>query len=128
MLWSGMTISIVIYFVITLFIQRRGDAPGNNVFSLILISVGMVMTLASLLIKQKLLSRSIEQRSEGLVQQAYVVAWALCETSALLGMLDFFVTANRFYYLPFLIALIGDVINFPRRQDVEAASSPKPKF
>jgi hypothetical protein len=121
MLWFGMTMSVVIYFGITLFIKRPANITPNNFLSLILVGAGVFTTLASVLIKQMLLSRSIEQKSEALVQQAYVVAWALCEVSALLGLLDFFVTGNRFYYVPFVVALIGDLVNFPRREDVAAA-------
>ena len=121
-LWLGLMISVVMYFVFTIFVGKPSTAAPNKVLSLAFLAVGMLVTIASLLVKQVILSRSVAQQKVDMVQQAYIVAWALCEVSALLGMLDFFVTANRYYYLPFVIALFGDLINFPRRQDVEAAS------
>jgi hypothetical protein len=119
-LWLALIMSIVIYFGMSVFVMKPATSP-NNTLSLILVVVGMFTTLSSVLVKQKIVSRAIEQQSDVMVQQAYVVAWAMCEVSALLGLVDYFVTGNRFYYVGFMIALIGDLINFPRRQDVEDA-------
>ena len=127
-LWFALMMSVVSYFGFTVFIGKSANANPNNTLSLILLLAGMFTTIASLLVKQKLLSRSVEQQNEVMVQQAYIVAWALCEASALMGLLDFFRTANRFYFAPLVIALIGDLINYPRRQDVEAALYKRPTF
>jgi hypothetical protein len=127
-LWFALMMSIVMYFGLTVFIGKSANANPNNMVSLILVLAGMFTTIVSLPVKQKLLSRSVEQQNEVMVQQAYITAWALCEASALLGLLDFFLTGNRFYFVPLVIALIGDLINYPRRQDVEAASYKRPTF
>lgn len=120
-LWSALVMSVVIYFVFTVFNGKSASTTPNNKLSLIFLGVGMFTTLASVLVKQKVLSRSVSEQNDLLVQQAYVVAWAFCEVSAIMGLVDFFVTGNRFYYVPFVVALIGDLVNFPKRQDVEAA-------
>jgi len=56
-----------------------------------------------------------------LVQQAYLLAWALTEVAAMLGLLDFLATNDRYYYGFFLIAACGQLIHFPKREHVENA-------
>jgi hypothetical protein len=51
-----------------------------------------------------------------MVQQAYIVAWAITEVGGLLGVLDFFTTGDRYYYLLFMIAALGQLLHFPRRE------------
>jgi hypothetical protein len=50
------------------------------------------------------------------------VAWAITEVGALLGLLDFFKSADRYYYVLFLIAACGQLLHFPRREHVINAS------
>jgi hypothetical protein len=118
-LWLALMMSIGSYFLYSMFVFKPGDRQLNNTLSLILVIAGMFATIVSVLVRQKIVSIAIERKNELLVQQGYIVAWALCEASALMGLVDFLVTGNRFYYVPFVIGLLGDLINFPRRQDVE---------
>ena len=120
-LWLALMISIGMYFVLTIFTGSPKDPHPNNVLSLTFVGIAMLATLASIFVKQKLLSRSVGQQNFMMVQQAYIVAWAVCEAGALMGLMDFFLTGNKFYYAPFVIAIIGDLINSPRRSDLEAA-------
>ena len=121
-LWLAMVLSVVIYFIFTVFVGSSASATPNNTLSIILAVVGMMMVLVSIPIKQKVVARAVQEQKVAMVQQGYITALALVEVSALLGMVDFFVTGNRFYFVPFLIAIIGQLIHFPRSQDVVAAS------
>jgi hypothetical protein len=78
--------------------------------------------LVSFLIKSRLLSKALEQQDVGMVQQAYVMAWAIAEVAALLSMLDFFLTNNRYYYALLIIAALGLLLHFPRREAVVNAA------
>jgi hypothetical protein len=118
-LWIALIMSIAGYFVVTLFKQRSEDLQPNTMLSLIFAVIAVSTTLISLPIKSKLLSKAIDP---GQVQQAYVVAWAVTEVGALLGVLDYFLTTNRYYYVPFLIALCGQLLHFPRSEHVMNAS------
>ena len=89
-LWTALLLSIGGYFVLTLFAKPSEDITPNPRLSLILLLVGVSTTLISFLIKNKLLSRAVDQQQVGLVQQAYIVGWAINEVAALLGVLDFF--------------------------------------
>jgi len=51
------------------------------------------MIPVSVPIKKRYLTQSVEQQ-QPLVQQGYVIAWAVTEVAALLGLLDFFITGS----------------------------------
>lgn len=127
-LWIGMLFSVVLYYGLTLFVGQRENSNPNSALSLILVGVGFLTALISIPIKKKVLAQSVEQQQVGLVQQGYIIAWALAEVAALLGLLDFFVTGNRYYYVLFLIAAIGLLLHFPRRQHVLDACFKSPTF
>jgi len=118
MLWFAMLMSIAVYFVFTLFAQRKESLEPNPTISLTLLCVAVLMVLVAFLIKSKLLSKAVEQQNTAMVQQAYVVTWAITEVAALLGLLDFFLTTDHYYYVLLIIAVLGLLLHFPRREHV----------
>src|SRR5262245_36869503 len=121
-LWFALLASVAMYYVFAMISGRPETVRPNSTMSLVLMVGAMSVTLASFVIKKRLLTQAIEQRQPAQVQQAYIVTWALCEIPAILGMLDFFTTANRFYYLFFILAACGLLLHFPRREHVENAA------
>ena len=127
-LWIAMLLSIGIYYVFTLFIGQPKNSNPNSALSLMLVGIGLLTTLISVPIKKKFLARSVEEQRVELVQQGHIIAWAMTEVAALLGILDFFVTGNRYYYVLFLIAAMGQLLHFPRRQQLLDACFKNPAF
>jgi hypothetical protein len=84
--------------------------------------VGTFTVIVSTAIKQRFLAQSGDQQRLELVQTGYIVGFALCEFAALFGLLDRMVTGNRYYYVLFVIALIGMALHWPRRDHLLAAS------
>ena len=119
-LWFALLLSVVIYYVFTL-VAKRHEGP-NPTLSLTLLCVGMVAVLVAFLIKSKSLSRAVELQNTGLVQQGYVMTWAITEVPALLGLLDYFLTNDRYYYVLLIIAALGFLLHFPRREHVVNAA------
>jgi asparagine N-glycosylation enzyme membrane subunit Stt3 len=121
-LWFALLLSIGSYYVFTLIAVRRDGLQPNPNLSLTLICVGVVIVLTAFLIKSRLLIKAVDQRNTVMVQQAYIVTWAINEVAALLGLLDFFLTSNRYYYVLLMIAALGLLLHFPRREPVENAA------
>ncbi len=121
-LWIALLLSVGMYYVFTLFAERSPDLKPNDTLSLALMGVGVTTVLFSFLVKSKLLARATDEQRVPMVQQAYIVVWALCEVPALLGMLEFFTTTNPNYYLLMIIAALGQLLHFPRREHVENAA------
>jgi NADH:ubiquinone oxidoreductase subunit 2 (subunit N) len=117
-LWIAMLLSISAYYVFTFFTRRSENISPNRTLSLILLGVALLTTLMSFLVRNMLLTRAVEQQQVQLVQQGYIVAWAVTEFAALLGLLDFFLTGNRYFYLLFIIAACGMLLHFPQREPV----------
>jgi hypothetical protein len=121
-LWVALFLSVGIYYAFTLFAERSPDLKPNNTLTLAFMGVGITTVLLSFLIKSKLLARAVDEQQLSLVQQGYVATWALCEVPAVLGMVDFFVTANSNYYFLMIIAAIGQLLHFPKREHVQNAA------
>ena len=124
-LWFALLMSVVMYFVFLQFAApafANAENPPNSLLIVVITALGAVFVLVSFFVKRKLLERSVEKQDILLVQKAMVVACALCEVSALLGLLERFVFGNREYYLLFILAAAGDLFHFPRRSQLEAAS------
>jgi len=121
-LWFGLLGTIGIYYGFTLVAGRREGLEPNPSLSISLMCVAMLMVLVAFVIKSKLLSKALEQQSTGMVQQAYVVTWAITEVAALLGLMDFFRTNDRYYFVLLIIAALGVLLHFPRREHVVNAA------
>ena len=121
-LWFALLGSLVMYYALTLFVERPEDAQPNDVLFLVLVGISISTTLASFVIKKKLFAQAEEQQQVQLVQQGFIVAAALTEVAALLGVVDYFVTADRYYYVLFIIAACGQLLHFPRREPFQHAT------
>jgi len=121
-LWFAMLMSIVMYYVFTLFATRPPRLAPNNTLFLVLVGAALVTTLISFPIKSWLLNKAIDQQQVQMVQQAYVVGMAVTEVGALLGLLDFFLTGDRYYYVMLIIAACGQLLHAPKRQHLLNAS------
>lgn len=125
-LWAALLMSVVMFFVMALIAGGQStegsNVPYTPVVSMVLTGVGTFMVGLSFVVKHKLLERSVEQQNIGLVQQALVVACALCEVAALLGIVLRFAMKDPYYYVVFIIAAVGEVFHFPRKSQLLAAT------
>ena len=121
-LWFALLLSVGIYYGFTLVAERREGLESNPSLSLSLMGAAMLMVLVAFVIKSKLLSKALEQQNTGMVQQAYVMTWAITEVAALLGLMDFFLTNDRYYFILIIIAALGLLLHFPRREHVVNAA------
>jgi NADH:ubiquinone oxidoreductase subunit 2 (subunit N) len=129
-LWFALLMSIVMYFLFSVFVSPAvSNEPGNPPRSLLIVALtalGTFLVIVSFAVKRKLFDRSVEKQDVSLVQKGLVIACAMCELSALLGLLEHFVIGNREYYWLFVLAAAGTAFHFPRRRQLEAASYKNP--
>ena len=121
-LWLALLMSLVMYYVFTLFASRPPNNAPNNTLFLVLVCAAALTTLISFPIRNALVNKAIARQQPPLVQQAYIVAWAVIEVGGLLGILDFFLTGDRYYYVMFIIAGCGHLLQAPKREHVVNAS------
>ena len=127
-IWIAMFMSIGFYYAFTFFVTPKGDGELNSTLFLVLVVISLSITFISLPIRNKLINRAIEQQHVPLVQQAYILAWAISELPALLGLVYFFMTGNHYYYVLFGIAVFALLLHIPQREHVINASFKKPIF
>ena len=121
-LWLALLVNVGLFYFLTRVATRPENLEPNNTLSLALLAAGVSTVLVSFVVKSKLVSRAIEQRQVQQVQQGYIVAWAMSEVAALLGLLDFFITSDPYFFALFIIAALGELFHFPRREHFENAS------
>lgn len=113
----------MLWVVGTIIMQGSASAHSNGMFNLILMAMGTMLAFLSLAVKQKLLAQSVEKRSVQLVSSAYIIAFAMCESAAIFGLVDHFATNDRYYFLLFIVAVVFMLLNFPKKEHVLAATN-----
>ena len=129
-LWFALFMSIGGYFLFSVFfgpeVTSESLNPPSRLLSVGLAALAVVLVGASFAVKRKFLEQAVEKQDLLLVQKGMVIACAMCEVSALLGVLERFVIGNREYFLLFLVAAAGIAFHFPRRSQLEAANYKNP--
>ena len=125
-LWFALLMNIGVFFLVSMFVAPRfrneTGNPPSSLFTITLAAVGALLVIVSFAVKGKLLERSVETQDVSLVQQALVIACAMCEVSAVLGLVERLIFWGPEYYLLFLFAGAGMALHFPRRSHLEAAT------
>ncbi len=118
-LWAAMFVSVLSFL---LFINLAAVKPiANPRLSLILNLAGIAPVSMSFVLKIKILQKSIDTQRLDLVQTAYVLAFALCEMSAILGLMSRYLTGSNDYYIGLGFALFGILLHLPRKRYLLAA-------
>lgn len=116
--WAALAMSVVLYFVITKTVLQP-PAERNESLAWILAAMGIAALAASFVLKNLFLARAAAQRSAAVLRTAFLLAFALAEVPALMGMVAFLVTGWEYSWVMFVIAAIGFGLHFPRRDTVD---------
>ena len=119
-LWSAILISVMLLLVLVLLTGSKGVA--NPTMSYALLGVGATTVAVSFLLKQQGVQKAINNNDIAALQSAQIISLALCESAALFGVLDRFVTASSTSWLLFAIAAIGILLHFPKKDHIRAVS------
>lgn len=119
-LWFAILSSVGFLLVLAVAIGTNGEP--NPPLSYALLGAGMTMVVLSLLIKQRMVRQAIDKSNLASLQSAHIVSLALCESSALFGLLDRLVTGSQAGWFAFAIAAIGIFLHFPKKDHLRAVS------
>lgn len=114
-MWAAILMLVPMYLVL-IWMNSVPPDPDKSTLMLVLTGLSIVPVAVSFLAKQKLLAKAAELQKLELVQQAYVVAFALCEAALLLGLVTYFVTGSPYYVAAIAIGALGLLTHFPRKQ------------
>lgn len=125
-IWGAMIVTQGLFVVLTLIQPKREAEPADPMIGYALLGVGLMVAVASYVVKGQLLAKAAAKRELQSVQAAMVVAFAMCETVGILGIVTFFVFGFKYYLVFFVISVLALVGHMPRRPQFEAAAAPKP--
>lgn len=121
-IWAAMLMTVGIYFALAFAMRTAPGEEGDETVLLVLIATGATIALASFIIKQRFLSRAVAEQKPDMVTTAYIVGLAMSEAAGLLGLVSAFIFGGTLPYILFLIAAVGMLLHFPRRDDLLAAA------
>jgi hypothetical protein len=97
-----------------------GDG-GLPTLLLALFALGFSAVAASFFVKPGFYRRAAERQEPAQLQTGFVLALVLCETAALFGVVGVFVTRSDYAYVLFALGALGQLLHFPRREQVLSA-------
>jgi hypothetical protein len=125
-IWGAQLLTIAIFFALTFVVRRGLAASDNHTLAWALGAVGFMTFLASFLVKRKLLARAVSERRLDIGTSAYIVAFAACEMTAILGFVAYIITGLSYALHSFIIAVAGILLHFPARgalEEIEAGGT-----
>ncbi|HEX8068364.1 MAG TPA: hypothetical protein VF546_00330 [Pyrinomonadaceae bacterium] len=121
-LWGAQFVTIAILVALTRFIPIAPSAGEDALRFQLLDVLGGATFALSFVVKYLLLRRAVATQRPDAATTAYVLAFALCELTALLGLVNYFLTGRPIVLL-FALAAFGLLFHFPRRAHLEAAAA-----
>jgi hypothetical protein len=124
LIWGAQLFTLVPLFCIAYFVGRKGGTNANHTLAWALGAIGFMTFIASFLVKRMLLAQAVAKGRFDLGTTAYIVAFAMCEMTALLGFAAYFITGLSYALHSFIIAAGGMLLHFPTRgalEEIEAA-------
>jgi hypothetical protein len=118
-LWAALAMSVVLYFLLAKFMLRPPEQP-NPGLARILAVPGVVALILSVAVKRVFLARAAAQRDSAALRAGYLIALALSEAPAVLGLVIYLTTGWEYSWVLFLIAGAGFALHFPARGAVAA--------
>ena len=118
-------VTVGMYALVTFVSLRGKDAAAEGADDTTLPAAFAVLAFlavaASFVLKRHFYAHAVERREPARLQTGFLLALVFCEFSALLGMVVLFVTLNKAGYLLFVLGALGQLLHFPRRDQLAAA-------
>ncbi len=121
-IWLAILAGVITLFIVTRLVQPSGNGSGN-VLVWGLWSFGFATFLYSFVLKYSWLKQAVEKQKPELARSAYIVAFAMCESIGLCGLIAHLITGIQYYYLFFVLSGFGILMHKPQRDDLLAASA-----
>ena len=120
-LWAAFLMNVGLLALVTCFgAPDEGGVEGVPPLLYGLAAAALSAVVASIALKASFFRRAAERREPARMQTGFIVALALCESAALLGMVGVFVTLCDYSYALFALGALGMLLHFPRRDEVFA--------
>jgi len=132
-LWAALLMSQFL-FVLLIFVTTpklftfppAGPLLGENALIVLVLGLAAVTSVAvSFFLRKQNVERGIATQNVGLIQSGLITGCVLCEVSSLLGVVLAFAFNYEYFFLWIALGILGMLLHFPRRGDIEAANFKK---
>lgn len=131
--WFALFVSQLLFLVVLFFARpeiyqfdfSRPLLGENAVMVIAFAALAVTNFLLSFILSKKYLNQAISEQNIGLVQTALVIGCALCESVTLFGLVLAFAFSYQYFFLWFLVGILGTILHFPKRDNLIAASYKK---
>jgi hypothetical protein len=113
LIWGAQFMSLALLLGLTYVVRPEANADGRHTLAWALGALGFMSFLGSFLFRRKLLAQAAVKRRLDLGTTAYVIAFAMCELTAVLGFLAYVITGLSYALHSFIIAAAGLLLHFP---------------
>ncbi|MET0624451.1 MAG: hypothetical protein ABW250_15830 [Pyrinomonadaceae bacterium] len=125
-IWGAFLMAVGLFVLVTRLARPDDEAVaemdgGNTTLLYVLAALALSTVVASFVLKAGFYSRAAAQQQPGVLQTGFIVAMALCESAVLFGLVGVFTTWNDYAYLLFALGALGEVLHFPRREQLMSA-------
>jgi F0F1-type ATP synthase membrane subunit c/vacuolar-type H+-ATPase subunit K len=125
-IWGAQIASQVLLFLLARLAVADREG-GDQTLLLVLAAVGLSTASLSFVLKPTMLARAAQQRRPEMVTTAYILAFALCESCALFGLVARFATGARESFYFFIPSALGLLLHFPRRRHLYDSAGDAPQ-
>ena len=124
-LWAALVVSVGLYALVGYFAapakELQSASGESRPLLYIFLQLGLSFVVGSFFLRRHFYRKGEREQRPELVQTGLILALVLCEVAALLGLTALFLSGDPFAYLLFVVAIVGDLFHFPRRDQLLAA-------
>ena len=128
-IWAGLLLSqlafiIVVYFVRPELFTFDPSRPrlGTQPLVTIVLAIGAVVVFVlSFVLRNQHIRRAISDRDAGCVQTGLVLACALAEVCAIVGLILALFFHYQYFYFWNALGIVGVLLHFPRKSNLDSA-------
>jgi hypothetical protein len=116
---------MVLYFVKPELFRFDFSRPlfGENFIVVVIFGFMAIMNLfIGLFLRMQAVQRAIEEQKPSILQTGLILGLAFCESLSILGLVLAFAFNYQYFFLWFILAIIGMLLHYPKRQNYHEAS------
>lgn len=132
-LWSAFLLSQSVFFMVLYFAKPElfkfdftKPLFGENFIVVVIFGFIAVTNLfVGLFLRMQAVQRAIDEQTPMTLQSGLILGLAFCESLSILGLVLAFAFNYQYFFLWFILAIIGMFLHYPRRQNYHDASFKK---
>lgn len=129
-IWAALVTSQVFFPLIVFFVKPelfRFDLSkppfGDFVVEIGFLGfISLVNLIVSFTLRKRFTDQAVSTSQIALVQTAMIIGCAMCEVVSIFGLLVAFAFEFQFFFVFSAVGIIGTLLHFPRRGDIQAVS------